>query len=98
MVARALAGVVALAAAAAVLAGCGGWGGAGVRDFGAVEVGKTVVQVAPTGARRSCASSTDPPTICAIAYGPTAALGSIANDPGMGGTRDRPSTPSCWAA
>ena len=29
---------------------------------------------------------TSPPTVCAIAYGRTQALGSIANDPGMGGT------------
>ena len=29
---------------------------------------------------------TNPPTVCAIAYGRTAALGSIADDPNMGGT------------
>ncbi len=82
MVARALAGLVALAA---VLAGCGGSGGASVRDFGAVEVGKTVVQVAADGRSATVHLRTDPATICAIAYGPTTSLGSIANDPGMGG-------------
>ncbi|HKI90935.1 MAG TPA: hypothetical protein VJ986_01425 [Gaiellaceae bacterium] len=50
MVARALAGVFAAAAVCASLAGCGG---AGVRDFGAVEVGMTRVQVAPES-RKDC--------------------------------------------
>ena len=73
----------ALLAAAALLAGCGG--GSGVRDFAAVEVGKTVVSVAADGRSAVVHLRTDPATICAIAYGTTPALGSIANDPGMGG-------------
>lgn len=76
--------------AACGLAGCGGsgsaGGGAGIRDFSAVEVGKTLVQVAGDGRSAVVRIRTDPPTVCAIAYGRTTSLGSIANDPGMGGT------------
>ena len=82
---RVLAGLIAAAVVSAGLAGCGG-GGAGIRDFGAVEVGTTHVQVAPDGRSAVVRVETDPPTVCAIAYGKTAALGSIANDPSMGGT------------
>jgi hypothetical protein len=77
---------VALAAASALLlAGCGGAGG-GVRDFSAVEVGKRTVQVAADGRSAVVHLRTSPPTVCAIAYGRTTSLGSIANDPSMGGT------------
>ncbi|HXH97968.1 MAG TPA: discoidin domain-containing protein [Gaiellaceae bacterium] len=73
-----------------VLAGCGGAGGAttatGVRDFSAIEVGKTRVQVAADGKSAVVRVQTDPPTVCAIAYGRTVSLGSIANDPSMGGS------------
>jgi F5/8 type C domain len=87
MVVRAVAGVIGVAATCSVLAGCGGSGGVGrVRDFGAVEVGKPRVQVAADGRSAVVRVETDPPTVCAIAYGTTASLGSIANDPSMGGT------------
>ena len=88
VVARALAGVVAAAAVGAGLAGCGGGGGgaATVRDFRSIEVGATRVQVAPDGRSAVVRLRTDPPTVCAIAYGRTASLGASANDPSMGGT------------
>ena len=86
MRARLLAAAAAAAALCGLLAGCGGSGGARVRDLGAVEVGKTVVQVAPDGRSAVVRVRTDPPTVCAVAYGTTDALGSIANDPSMGGT------------
>jgi F5/8 type C domain len=85
MALRVLAADVASLALLAALAGCGGSGGARVRDFAAVEVGKPVVQVAPDGRSAVVRVRTNPPTVCAIAYGKTAALGSIANDPSMGG-------------
>ena len=85
MAVRVLAGLVAAAAVCAGAAGCGG-GGAGIRDFSAIEVGTTRVQVAPDGRSAVVRVRTDPPTVCAIAYGKTAALGAIANDPSMGGT------------
>jgi len=85
MFVRAIAGLGAVAFCL-VLVGCGRSGGARVGDFGAVEVGKTVVQVAPDGRSALVRVRTDPATVCAIAYGKTAALGSIANDPSMGGT------------
>jgi chitodextrinase len=72
------------------LAACGGSGEAessgGVRDFRAIQVGKTRLQVAPDGRSAVVRVRTDPPTVCAIAYGPTASLGSIANAADMGGT------------
>jgi F5/8 type C domain len=80
---------LALSAACLGLAACGGSGrgGAGtVRDLGAIEVGKTRVRVAADGRSALVRVQTDPPTVCAIAYGRTASLGSIANDPSMGGT------------
>jgi hypothetical protein len=83
-------GLLAAVAFCVGLAGCGGAGGAttaaGVRDFGAIAVGKTRVQVAADGKSAVVRVQTDPPTVCAIAYGRTASLGSIANDPSMGGT------------
>jgi hypothetical protein len=44
------------------------------------------VQIAADGRSAIVQLQTNPPTVCAITYGKTAALGSIANDPGMGGT------------
>jgi F5/8 type C domain len=78
--------LLAIAAAASGLAGCGGGGAVRVRDFGAVEVGSTRVQVAADGRSAVIRVRTDPPTVCAVAYGKSASLGSIANDPNMGGT------------
>ncbi len=79
-----------VAVAAACLVACGGssraGSTAGVRDFGAIAVGKTRLQVAADGKSAVVRVQTDPPTVCAIAYGRTSALGSIANDPSMGGT------------
>jgi chitodextrinase len=83
-------GVALALVAACGLAGCGGSGGASgstrIRDFAAVEIGKTRVQVAADGRSAVVRVQTDPPTVCAIAYGATASLGSIADDPSMGGT------------
>jgi hypothetical protein len=85
--ARALAAALAAAAVCVGLAGCGSSGqGAAVRDFAAVEVGKTALEIAADGRSALVRLQTDPPTVCAIAYGQSAALGRIANDPGMGGT------------
>lgn len=81
--------LVAVAVLAVGLVGCGGSSDrrvGGVQDFRVVEVGKTRVQVAPDGRSAVVRVGTDPPTVCAVAYGRTAALGSIANDPSMGGT------------
>jgi F5/8 type C domain len=85
MLVRALAVAVAAVAASFGLLGCGGSSGDRILRFSAVEVGKTVVQVAPDGRSAVVRIRTDPPTVCAIAYGTTASLGSIANDPSMGG-------------
>ena len=69
------------------LAACGGSSGSGgVRDFSAIEVGKTRLQIAADGRSAVVQLQTDPPTVCAIAYGKTGSLGSIANNPSMGGT------------
>ena len=51
-----------------------------------VEVGKTQVRVAADGRSAVVQLRTNPPTVCAVAYGKTASLGSIADDPNMGGT------------
>lgn len=85
---RAVTAWLAIAAGASALAGCGGSSGgsaSGVRAFSAVEVGQTRVQVAPDGRSAIVRVQTAPPTVCAVAYGRTASLGSIANDPSMGG-------------
>ena len=70
--------------------GCGGTDGskstANIGSFSLIEVGKTHVQVAADGASAVVKEETGPPTVCAIAYGKTASLGSIADDPNMGGT------------
>jgi hypothetical protein len=57
-----------------------------VADFRSVEVGETQLHVAADGRSAVVQLQTDPATVCAIAYGKTAALGSIANDPAMGGS------------
>ncbi len=85
--ARALAAVVALCLG---LAACGGTPAtkntARVRDFRLIEVGKIHLQLAADGRSAIVQVETDPPTVCAIAYGRSASLGSIADDPNMGGT------------
>jgi F5/8 type C domain len=85
-----VAGLTAVAAVCLGLAACGSSGGDGstanVRDFGSIEVGRTRLEVAADGRSAVVRVRTDPPTVCAIAYGRTASLGSIADDPGMGGT------------
>ena len=84
---KSVGGLIFVAALCFVLAACGGSGGTGrVRDFGSVEVGKTHLQVAADGRSAVIRLQTNPPTVCAIAYGATGSLGSIANDPNMGGT------------
>jgi len=57
-----------------------------VLGFGEVEVGTTHLQIAADGRSAVLRVQTSPATVCAVAYGPTASLGSIADDPGMGGT------------
>ena len=54
--------------------------------FSLVEVGRTTLQLASDGTSAIVHVETNPPTVCAIAYGKTASLGSIADDPNMGGT------------
>ena len=44
------------------------------------------LQLASDGTSAIVHVETNPPTVCAIAYGKTASLGSIADDPQMGGT------------
>lgn len=82
--------LVAVAALCFGVTACGGTGGtnstASVRPFGLVEVGKTHLQVAADGRSAIVQLETNPPTVCAIAYGRTTSLGSIADDPDMGGT------------
>jgi F5/8 type C domain len=82
--------LLALAALCLVVAACGSKGeakgAASVRAFRLVEVGKTHLQVAADGRSATVQVETNPPTVCAIAYGKTASLGSIADDPNMGGT------------
>jgi hypothetical protein len=90
VVRRATRALVSVAALCVGTAACGGSGGVGssasIRAFGLVEVGKTRVQVAADGRSAVLQLETGPPTVCAIAYGRTASLGSIADDPDMGGT------------
>jgi hypothetical protein len=57
-----------------------------IHPFSVIEVGKTRLQLAADGRSAIVQIKTDPPTVCAIAYGKTPALGSIADDPNMGGT------------
>jgi hypothetical protein len=86
-------GVRAAAAAAALclgVAACGATGtarhSANIGDFSLIEVGQTHLQIAADGRSAVVQVQTSPPTVCAIAYGRTSALGSIADDPDMGGT------------
>ena len=72
------------------LVGCGGSAdtprAAGtVRDFRAVQVGPTLVEN-EGGTEAVIRVTTDPATVCAVAFGKSKALGRIANDPNMGGT------------
>lgn len=82
--------IVLLAGVGLGLAACGGSGsgsGAGrVGDFDEVLNGRIAVTAAEDGNSAVVRLKTSPPTVCAVAFGTTAALGSIANDPGMGGT------------
>ena len=85
--------LVALAALCLLVTACGGTGGTGgtgksasIRPFALIEVGKTRLQLAADGRSAIVQLQTNPPTVCAIAYGTTASLGSIADDPDMGGT------------
>jgi len=86
--------VPAVAALCLGLVACGGAGksagSAGspetIRPFSAVEVGHPRLQLVGNGRSAVIQVETNPPTVCAIAYGKTASLGSIANDPDMGGT------------
>lgn len=80
----------AVAASCFGLAACGGGaateGTTRIRAFSLIEVGKTRVHLAADGRSATVQLETKPPTVCAIAYGKTASLGSIADDPNMGGT------------
>ncbi len=85
--ARVVAAVVALGLG---LAACGGTAAtretATVGDFSLIEVGTIHLEMATDGTSVIVQLETDPPTVCAIAYGRTRSLGSIADDPDMGGT------------
>ncbi len=90
---RSLAAAVALCLGLASCGGASAGGGASgtkstasIGAFSLVEVGKTRVQVAADGRSAIVQVETNPPTVCAIAYGRTVSLGSIADDPNMGGT------------
>lgn len=85
---RYLVSVVRAAAVVFVLAACGGDAhtGAELRPFSAVQVGETEVEILPRGTAAVIRLTTDPPTVCAVAFGEDESLGQIANDPGMGGT------------
>jgi F5/8 type C domain len=85
--------LTAVVASCVALTACGGAAGtsgikstASIGAFSLVEVGKTHVQVAADGRSAIVQVATNPPTVCAIAYGRTVSLGSIADDPNMGGT------------
>jgi hypothetical protein len=72
------------------LTACGASSGGGntgsIGAFRLIEVGRTHLQLAADGRSAVVQVETDPATVCAIAYGRTPALGSIADDPDMGGT------------
>jgi hypothetical protein len=80
--------LLAVAASCLGLVACGGnrANTASIRPFSAIEVGKPRFEVAANGRSAIVQVETNPPTVCAIAYGKTASLGSIANDPDMDGT------------
>jgi hypothetical protein len=81
---------MALLLASLALGACGSTGGSGqagaVEPFSRVEVGRTHIAVSPDGRSATVVVDTNPATVCAVAYGRTASLGSIADDPNMGGT------------
>jgi hypothetical protein len=70
------------------LSACGGSSTAPehVRDFSEVLQGKVELRVASDARSAEVRLATDPPTVCAVAFGEDADLGRIANDPGMGGS------------
>jgi hypothetical protein len=82
--------LTAVAALGLGLAACGGSGSthgtASISAFSLIEVGQTSLHIAADGRSAIVQLETNPATVCAITYGRTAALGSIANDPNMGGT------------
>lgn len=70
-----------------------GWGGvvgaqvpARIHRFRQIEVGTTHLHVAADGRSAVVRVTTNPRTVCAIAYGKTTSLGSIADDRNMDGT------------
>jgi F5/8 type C domain len=84
-----LAGWLLVVVAAVGLSACGGdsgGAGGGVQEFSAVEVGQAKIEILKGGTGAVIHLTTDPPTVCAVAFGTTEALGQIANDPGMGGS------------
>jgi F5/8 type C domain len=58
----------------------------GIHPFSQIEVGKVHLHLTADGRSATLQLVTHPPTVCAIAYGETGSLGSIADDPNMGGT------------
>ena len=87
---RAVGSLTAVGAVCFGLIACGGSGGIGrtasVRDFRAIEVGKTRLQIAANGRSALVQVQTDPPTVCAIAYGRDRIAGINRKRPHMGGT------------
>lgn len=84
---RTLTWLGALLALGAALAGRGASSGAGgIRPFSAIEVGRLQIDVSADGRSAVMQLQTNPATVCAVAYGTSGALGSIANDADMGGT------------
>ena len=80
-------GLLAVAIACLSLAACGGTRGVNtVRSFETIQKGQIRLQVAADGKSAVLRVMTDPPTVCAVAFGRTRSLGSIADDPAMGGT------------
>lgn len=69
------------------LSACGGAskGTEQVRDFAQILRGKIDVRPASDARSAEIRLTTDPPTVCAVAFGERANLGRIANDPGMRG-------------
>jgi len=83
--------LAAMAALCAVLAAFGASpavakGTTSIRPFSLVQVGKIHLGLAADGRSATVQVRTNPPTVCAIAYGKTPSLGSIATDPDMGAT------------
>lgn len=59
--------------------------GGGVRPFSEIQAGDIVIEPDPSGAGAVLRVSTSIDVVCAVAYGPTAELGSIATDTDMAG-------------